>query len=381
VLPPVERFWSKVVTNDETGCREWVGHRNMFGYGVTSTAGIVEGPRLPLLAHRAAWVLTHGLIPKGMVICHKCDHPPCCNPEHLFLGTQSENMRDAADKGRIPGKRKINAKQAREIRTALATDETTRSVAERFGLSVGAIHEIARGDAWKSIAKGRIDRSSKALRANKAKKLSFEDAEAVRRMIASGEKQEDVGEIFGITQGTVSRIVNRVRRPNDEGPSAPETNGSRYFTQEQVLRIRRRIEAGEVHAAIASEFNCTREAISRIAQGKSYAALTGGVAIERDYLTSEQVAEIERRLREREPQIKIAKDFDVSQVRVSQIKIAAGILTQARREPKARLPKMTPEQRAEILRRLAAGERQTAIAEALGTTQGRVSSVKREAGP
>lgn len=77
------------------GCIEYVGHRLARGYGKIS---IGEGAHA--LTHRLAWTLFKGPIPAGMVVCHKCDNPPCCNVEHLFLGTQKDNLRDMVRKGR-----------------------------------------------------------------------------------------------------------------------------------------------------------------------------------------------------------------------------------------------------------------------------------------
>ena len=76
------------------GCIEWVGGRSTRGYGYVSVLG------KSMKTHRAAWQIANGPIPEGLLICHKCDNPPCINPDHLFLGTYTDNNRDKAQKGR-----------------------------------------------------------------------------------------------------------------------------------------------------------------------------------------------------------------------------------------------------------------------------------------
>jgi len=107
----LNRFWSKV---DKSGdCWEWTGYRERYGYGRVSMVAI--GMSNKVLAHRAAWILTHGEIPSGMNICHTCDNPICVNPSHLFLGTHQDNMRDRDSKGRgvVPDNRGENHWTAR----------------------------------------------------------------------------------------------------------------------------------------------------------------------------------------------------------------------------------------------------------------------------
>lgn len=76
----------------EGTCLVWTGGRTSQGYGVAGGAYV----------HRLAWEETNGRpVPTGMVVCHSCDNPPCCNPDHLWIGTQGDNVRDAAAKGRL----------------------------------------------------------------------------------------------------------------------------------------------------------------------------------------------------------------------------------------------------------------------------------------
>lgn len=93
--PIEERFWPK--TKKVGDCLEWQGVRGKAGYGKTGAGG--RGGKT-LLTHRLAWELTNGPIPEGMCVCHTCDNPPCVNPDHLWLGTHDDNMRDKVAKGR-----------------------------------------------------------------------------------------------------------------------------------------------------------------------------------------------------------------------------------------------------------------------------------------
>jgi hypothetical protein len=124
-IPPIERFMAKVAKRDN-GCWEWTGCRMPFGHGQFAR---IDGTK-PEPAHRSAYALFVGEIPDGMCVCHKCDNPPCVNPDHLFLGTQADNVADMARKGRT--RSNLTPEQIREIRAARG--EKSRDVAARYGL-------------------------------------------------------------------------------------------------------------------------------------------------------------------------------------------------------------------------------------------------------
>lgn len=92
-----ERFWEKVAVRGDDECWEWLASKvGPLKYG-HFWGGKDSGQ---IMAHRFSWIIHYGEIPEGMYVCHHCDNPPCVNPNHLFLGTYSDNMFDMWNKGR-----------------------------------------------------------------------------------------------------------------------------------------------------------------------------------------------------------------------------------------------------------------------------------------
>jgi hypothetical protein len=150
-----EKFLAKVCPDAASGCWMWRGLVRPDGYGAMRFEGREQG------AHRVAWRLFRGEIGTGLVVCHRCDVRACVNPEHLFLGTAAENVRDMTAKGRSPrgekhGSAKLTAEQVSRIKTMLAEDRMYMSeIAREFGVAQTTIRAIKRGKTWKEVAAGR----------------------------------------------------------------------------------------------------------------------------------------------------------------------------------------------------------------------------------
>lgn len=129
-------------------CDLWPLSRTPNGYGKRKFRGRDMG------AHRAEWIEKRGPIPPGMKVCHHCDNRPCREITHLFLGTNQDNLRDMAAKGRSTwGTRnnttKLTPVQVDEIRIALAAGEKQRDLGRRYGVCKSTIGCIARSESWR----------------------------------------------------------------------------------------------------------------------------------------------------------------------------------------------------------------------------------------
>lgn len=155
-----DKWIANRAVEDETGCWVWRGAKTGHGYGVVGWRE--DGRRRQTTAHRYVWQQIHGPIPQGIVVCHRCDNPPCVRPDHLFLGTQRENLEDMTRKGRrVVGEQshlaRLTEDQILEIRRryqrrAPGCRGNSATLAAEFGIRRDHVLQIVRGERWRHLA-------------------------------------------------------------------------------------------------------------------------------------------------------------------------------------------------------------------------------------
>ena len=136
----------------ENGCWEWNRSRHKQGYGHF-------GYKMKtLLAHRVSWMIFKGELSHDIYVCHKCDNPPCVNPDHLFLGTNRDNIIDSIEKGRKDppkgeknGSSQLSEENVIEIRRLYEIGENQKSLAKKFKTTRGHIGNIVHRRCWKHL--------------------------------------------------------------------------------------------------------------------------------------------------------------------------------------------------------------------------------------
>lgn len=153
----VARFWQKVdlyVFGD--GCRLWTAGVDGRGYGKVKVGGHTTG------AHRVAYALSHGFVPAGLVVRHRCDTPKCCRPDHLTIGTHRDNSRDAVERGRLAegeshGGAKLTVAAVNVMRRRARAGASYAELAREYGVDAAVVSDAVRGRSWQSATEPPVD--------------------------------------------------------------------------------------------------------------------------------------------------------------------------------------------------------------------------------
>lgn len=149
-IPLAMVFAERVGETTATGCILWKGTRTSGGYGQ------LVYHRTLLLAHRVAYRLAFGDFDESLGVLHRCDNRLCVNAEHLFLGTNADNVRDMVSKGRHPhgetnGQSRLTASQVTEIRRLHAQGEKLKKIASAYGIKQDTVVRIVGRRLWKHV--------------------------------------------------------------------------------------------------------------------------------------------------------------------------------------------------------------------------------------
>ncbi len=202
----VDRFWSRVDKKGPDDCWEW--NRNILknGYGQFWCGE-------PVLAHRFSYEAINGEgSARGMKVLHRCDNPPCCNPDHLFLGTSKDNMDDKHQKGRqryIKGDEcswsKLTESDVKEIRELIAQGMVQRRIAEKYNVHPATICYINKNASWNHNGEIRKRGQPKGEECFQSK-LNSGDVLKIKELISKGISQQRIANEFDISQTLVARI-------------------------------------------------------------------------------------------------------------------------------------------------------------------------------
>ncbi len=283
-LPPLSEidadlFWSLVDKRQPDECWEWQDNLTAGGYGqfrVNYRA---------LQATRVSYYLTHHVDPLALVVRHKCDHPPCVNPNHLELGDQKDNMRDAVIRGRLNcgdkngtrtkpeskalgernGLSKLTCEVVQLIRERYASGSSCESLAYELGVMGSLIQKIVHGIIWKKaggpIFPGKLrkdgDRAPNVL-------LTREQAQRVVDLRVEGKTGEQICAELGCSQGAIWPILDGNSWKDLDRSKLDRKGPKKQIPKSEWPAIFDAKSAGETTLSLATRYNVGKTAIQYI---------------------------------------------------------------------------------------------------------------------
>lgn len=257
-----DRFWSKVQKSEE--CWEWRGTVSPQGYGYfcICSQGIPKNYR----AHRLAWEFVYGAPPEDMYVCHTCDNRRCVRPDHLWLGTHSDNMLDCSDKGRYGRKKgervykKLSLEIAREIRTRYTGARGERAMlAREYHINSSTLGKILSGISYPESGVHK-----------EQKQLSQDEADEIRSRYtgARGEKLALARE-YGCSMQSIRHALMGKIWPDPDHHHIISPRDKLTARQVQEIRSRYTGEWGQ-QKVLAAEYGVQRSTIGQIISGSRW---------------------------------------------------------------------------------------------------------------
>lgn len=230
----LHRFWSKVDRRGKNECWPWKAYRSPSGHGRVQLGG--RGART-ITASRFMWELTHGPVPRGLEVIHRCPNGWCMNPSHLFVGTPADRGAELFRQGRTcAGERhpnsRLTAAQVAEIRALLASSPrpTLDAVAQRYGIAKEHVGAIGKFRLWTRI--GGHAFPFRDVRARRPRRKPSRpgrprcDERTIRTIAELKDgvfSQSDVARLLGVGRTTVGRVWHGLRTPYSKRPSSAES--------------------------------------------------------------------------------------------------------------------------------------------------------------
>lgn len=223
----IQQFYLKATKPNERECMIWLGAKDKKGYGMAAIPGYKS-----TRAHRLAYELENGEIPKGMFICHSCDQPSCININHLWMGTPKENSQDMMNKNRGNLKKgmrfefapsrpyaKLKEEDVRIIRKRIINGETMVAIAKDYNISDRTVNDINSGKLWSSIdtendrlLREKATRLTKSrVRTKRLTKLAMTQIKEIKIRLQNGEGQKKIGIDYNVSQFCIYEIKHERR--------------------------------------------------------------------------------------------------------------------------------------------------------------------------